>query len=174
VDRDGLWYRVLVARYGEVCGRLEDGGRSCSPWWREVGRIRDGGGWFQECVTKKVGDGSDTLFWLDKWVGSVPLCVRFRRLFELCENKFGTVADMFSLGIEEGGEAWQWRRRLWAWEEEMLEECRAFLLDVSLHADVSDRWLWTPDPVEGYSVRGAYSVLTSKDLPRVDAAAEMI
>ena len=27
MDRGSLWYRVLVARYGEVRGRLEDGGR---------------------------------------------------------------------------------------------------------------------------------------------------
>jgi hypothetical protein len=80
----------------------------------------------------------------------------------------------FLLGLRRGGEAWQWRRRLWAWEEEMLEECRALLLDVSLHVNVSDQWLWIPDPTQGYSVRGAYSVLTSKDLPLVDSAAEMI
>jgi len=30
IDRGGLWYRVLVARYGEVDGRLEVGGRSVS------------------------------------------------------------------------------------------------------------------------------------------------
>jgi len=45
-----------------------------------VVRIRDGscgvgGGWFEECVTKKVGDGTDTLFWFDRWVASAPLCV---------------------------------------------------------------------------------------------------
>jgi len=31
--------------------------------------------WFGECVLKKVRDGSDTLFWYDKWLGSAPLCV---------------------------------------------------------------------------------------------------
>ncbi|XP_024632796.1 uncharacterized protein [Medicago truncatula] len=71
------------------------------------------------------------------------------------------------------GEAWAWRR-LWVWEEEMLEECRTLLFDVSLHVDVTDQWLWLPDPLEGYSVRGAYHVLTSKDLPLVDSTAEMI
>jgi len=30
MERDGLWYHVLVVHYGEVGGRLEDGGRSCS------------------------------------------------------------------------------------------------------------------------------------------------
>jgi len=29
IDRGGLWYRVLVARYGEEDGRLEVGGPEC-------------------------------------------------------------------------------------------------------------------------------------------------
>jgi len=42
VDRGSLWYRVLVARYGEEYGRLVVGGQSVSSWWREVASIRDG------------------------------------------------------------------------------------------------------------------------------------
>lgn len=44
VDIDSLWYRVLLARYGRVHGRLEDGGRSCSMWWKAIGKILEGGG----------------------------------------------------------------------------------------------------------------------------------
>ena len=107
-DRSGFWYRILVTRYGEVGGRLEVGGRSCSSWWREVARIRDGGGdvgggWFGECVSKKLGDGSDTLFWFDKWEESTTLCVRYPPLFALSENKFITVANLFARGFEQGG-----------------------------------------------------------------------
>jgi hypothetical protein len=62
VDRRGLWFRVLAARYGVYQGRLRGGGRRGSSWWREMESIRDGagwsgGGWFRECVTKKVGMG---------------------------------------------------------------------------------------------------------------------
>jgi len=54
--RGELWYRVLVARYGEEAGRLEVGGRSVSSWWREIAKIRDEvcnveGGWFAERVS---------------------------------------------------------------------------------------------------------------------------
>lgn len=35
VDRGGLRYRVLVARYGEEAGRLAVGERSASSWWGE-------------------------------------------------------------------------------------------------------------------------------------------
>ena len=130
--------------------------------------------WFGECVSKKVGDESDTLFWYDKWLGSTPLCVCYRRLFDLYENKSITVANFFSLGVAQGGEAWKWRRRLLAWEEEALEECRTLLLDVSLHSNVSDRWVWLPDPQGGYTVRGAYQLLNRKDIPLADSAASMI
>jgi len=60
----------------------------------------------------KIGNGTQTLFWDDKWVDEVPLQVRFSRLFDLSENKLLTVAQMFELGWHEGGEAWKWRRNL--------------------------------------------------------------
>ncbi|AES99611.1 hypothetical protein MTR_5g082820 [Medicago truncatula] len=34
VDRGGLWYKVLVARYGEEAVKLEVGDRSVSFWGR--------------------------------------------------------------------------------------------------------------------------------------------
>jgi len=108
VDREGLWYNVLVARYGELGGRLEVGGRNASSWWREIGRIRDGdgdigGGWFGDSAIRRVGDGAATLFWSHKWIGGSPLCVRFPRLFDLAENKTITMASLFSKGLEQGG-----------------------------------------------------------------------
>ena len=143
MDRDGFWYRVLVARYGEEAGRLEVGGRSVSCWWREVSRIRDrvgdgGSGWFDDQVLKRVGDGSDTSFWCDRWLGAAPFCERFRWLYELTENKSMSVADLLSVDSEQWGVVWRWRRRLWQREEELLAECRALLLDVSLITNVSD------------------------------------
>ena len=50
-DTEGLWYRLLAARYGLVGGRLDVGGRDRSVWWRTVVGIRDGdglvsGSWF--------------------------------------------------------------------------------------------------------------------------------
>lgn len=86
---------------------MEVRGRSSSFWWREVAKIRngvgdDGGGWFEECVARKVGDGVDTYFWYDSWLGGVPFRVHFRRLFDLAVNKSCKVATMCSLGWENG------------------------------------------------------------------------
>jgi hypothetical protein len=98
VDGGGLWFRVLAAQYGVEQGRLREGGGSV--WWREIERIMDGvgglrGGWFWKCVTSRVGDGSETFFWSDPWLGGIPVSERFGRLV----NKLSTVAKMWSLGV---------------------------------------------------------------------------
>ncbi|GAU22845.1 hypothetical protein TSUD_282120 [Trifolium subterraneum] len=149
VDREGLWFRVLAARYGVERGRLREGGRRGSVWWREIERIREGGelggSWFGELVSKKVGDGSETFSGLiPGWKGFI--CVR----------------------------AWEWRRQLWAWEEEMLRECQSLLSNLSLQAQSSDWWQWQPDPDAGFTVRGAYQLLTSQALVSMDAADKLI
>ncbi|XP_045815654.1 uncharacterized protein LOC123908955 [Trifolium pratense] len=133
VDREGLWFRVLTARYGVEDGRLCEGGQRGSVWWRDIVRIREGEGelggtWFGEHVVRRVGDGSDTLFWTDPWLDGIPLRERFGRLFSLAETKSRSVAEMFDSG---------WGR------------------DQTL-----DRWQWRPDPDAGYTVAGGYQILT--------------
>ncbi|GAU46950.1 hypothetical protein TSUD_180540 [Trifolium subterraneum] len=136
VDRGGLWFRVLAARYGVERGCVREGGRNGSAWWREIVRIRDGvdglgGRWFGEGVVRKVGDGTESYFWTDPWLGGTPMCARFGRLFELAVNKSST-------------------------------------------AQLSDTWIWRIDPVSGYSVRGAYQLLTSHPSDPLDGALDLI
>jgi len=74
VDKEGLWYRVLKARYGEEGGRLKEGGRDSSLWWRLITIIRRGvgvseGSWFEDNLCRVVGGGGNTFFWSDNWVG---------------------------------------------------------------------------------------------------------
>jgi len=44
IDKEGLWYKVLKARYSEVGGRLQEGGRHGSSWWKTLCQIRSGVG----------------------------------------------------------------------------------------------------------------------------------
>ncbi|MCH96906.1 helicase-like protein [Trifolium medium] len=81
---------------------------------------------------------------------------------------------MCSLGWVTGGGAWVWRRQLWAWEEEMLGECQALLHNLFLQTQSSDMWHWKLDSVQGYSVRGAYQLLTSQQHVTLDVAEELI
>jgi len=52
----------------------------------------------------------------------------------LCDNKLATVAEMYCLG-------WEWRRRLFAWEEELMWEFVDFLSNVVLQVGVVDHWV---------------------------------
>lgn len=63
---------------------------------------------------------------------------------------------------------------MWQWEEELLEECRNLLLDVSLFPSVSDRWVWLPDPSGAYTVHGAYNLLTSQDLSAPEPTVDLL
>ncbi|MCI70365.1 hypothetical protein A2U01_0091628, partial [Trifolium medium] len=42
VDRGGLWFRVLAARYRVEGGKLKEEGRNVPSSWREIAKIRDG------------------------------------------------------------------------------------------------------------------------------------
>ena len=46
-EKEELWYRVLKARYGEVGGRIKEGGNDASLRWRIICYVREGvGSWF--------------------------------------------------------------------------------------------------------------------------------
>ena len=91
-----------------------------------------------ECQKEYVGNDVHTLFWTDRWVGEVTLSVRFSRLYLFPDFKGKSRADMLSLGWGEGGGAWKWWRQLFAWEEELVEECKVVLVDVSLQVNIPE------------------------------------
>lgn len=66
------------------------------------------------------------------------LCVdgKFRRLYDLSENKSVKVVEMWSLGWVESDDSWKRRRKLLVWEEEHMGECSLLLSSIFL------RWVW--------------------------------
>nr|GFA44150.1 RNA-directed DNA polymerase, eukaryota [Tanacetum cinerariifolium] len=95
--QDGsLWYHVICAIHGV---RLEQHSRSSNYTWgtprssfvgleRVVTPLKD--------ISIRVGDGSNTMFWLDTWILDSPLYVRFLRLFALESVKDILVAIKWS------------------------------------------------------------------------------
>ncbi|XP_024628914.1 uncharacterized protein [Medicago truncatula] len=165
-EKGGLWYRVLKSRYGEVGGRIREGGSDSSAWWRMMCRLREGigegvGNWFEDNIRRVVRDGRNTLFWYDRWIGDVPLRLKFPRLFNLAVEKECSVGEMVGRGLGSDGGAWVWRRRLFAWEEESVRECSLLFHNIVLQDSVCDTWQWLLDPVHGYTVRGVYRFLTT-------------
>ena len=58
-----------------------------------------------------------------------------------------------------GGAAWEWRRRLLAWEEDSVLECSSLLCNIVLQDDTIDRWRWILDPINDYTIKGTYQYL---------------
>lgn len=56
---------------------------------------------------------------------------------------------------------------MFEWKEELLDECRSLLLDVSFLTLSYDVWEWLSDPSGDYSVRGLYAMLTTEKVPQV-------
>lgn len=117
--------------------------------------------WFHNNVHQVVGDGKNTFFWMDVWVGGMSLRDRFSRLFDLSLLKEESVFGMHFLGWGIEGGAWRWRRRLFAWEEELVGDLRLLLHNVSLQVDRVDKWLWRLETSSVYSVRSAYKLLSA-------------
>jgi len=110
------------------------------------------GRWFDDNIFRVVGNGNGTFFWMDNWFGGALLGVRFSRMFELAENRWALVAEMSQLEWKEGGDAWRWRRRLFAWEEENVREGISLLRNIVLPINVLNKWRSQLDPIKGYSV----------------------
>ncbi|GAU28790.1 hypothetical protein TSUD_357760 [Trifolium subterraneum] len=144
VENDSLWSLVLRAKYGQEGGRVRFSEGVGSTW-------------------RKVGGGRGSLFWLDPWLEDSPFSRSFSRLYDLVVDKNILVADMFEAGWGVGGEAWKWRRRLFAWEEDLVAGCIARLANVSLQVGVPDSWVWQLHNSGCYSVKTAYSYLTASE-----------
>jgi len=64
----------------------------------------------------------------------------------------------------EDGNAWRWRRRLRAWDEELVAEVKILLSNVSLQDSKPDVWLRRMNPEDGYTVRGVYQMLMGQEM----------
>ena len=90
---------------------------------------------------KSVGNGLNTFFWTDCWVGSISLRERFKRLYNLSIYQGLTVGEMHALGWGDVGEAWGWSRLLLAWEEELVGEMKLLLSNVSEAFSLANKFL---------------------------------
>jgi hypothetical protein len=130
-------------------------------WWRDLEVLRRED-WFTGSVDRVVGNGVDTLFWSDVWVGDVSFRVRFPRLYDLSMFKEASVAKMCQLRWGDDVQVSCWRRGLFVWEEELVGELKSLLHMVVLQVDKEDRWLWNLETSHVYSVRSAYKLLTTQ------------
>jgi hypothetical protein len=165
-NSQAVWKEVLVSKYGaNVVGRLELGDNVkpwySSLWWKDVCSIGENLGinWFSQNVSKKVGNGAQTNFWVDRWIGEIPLKDRFPRLFSISRQKEATVAEIWDPGSADFKWRLLWRRRLFVWEENVVEELKGVLNEAIVSAEV-DCWSWRPDKNNIFTVSSTYKLIT--------------
>ncbi|GAU36466.1 hypothetical protein TSUD_166320 [Trifolium subterraneum] len=168
----GLWRDILLARYGSLFPSPYLGGRpndftGVSLWWKDVSLLGDStvtcSDWFSDGMIRRVGNGRETAFWFDPWLGSVPLKNRFQRLFQVSEQCLNLIGDMISWVQGEWNWDFRWKREL-SLEEFDLAHDLMQVVTQSPTLGVEDSWVWKYDPSGRFSVRSAYLTLTGSEV----------
>ncbi|KAF5185165.1 Line-1 reverse transcriptase like [Thalictrum thalictroides] len=145
-DSNELWKIVIENKYG----------RGDQNWWPRT--VSMSFSKVKESIVCRLGNGSRIRFWIDIWVGNEALCSRFPYIFNVSNNKLGTVE---SIGQRTGGViTWnfQLRRNLYEWEQDQLEEMLQVLAQVVFN-DEQDTWRWLELSQGNYTVRSMYEKL---------------
>jgi hypothetical protein len=159
----GVWKEVLKSKYGSgVVGSTVLGEENkpwfASLWWKDICSIGSNlsQNWFSQRVVKKLGNGANTRFWRDLWVGEIPLQCKFPRLFSISTQKEMMVADMKSQNTDMEGWNLVWRRRLFEWEKIQLHDLMEDINGVFLSTDMEDKWGWKPEKGAEFTVKSTY------------------
>ncbi|GKV12444.1 hypothetical protein SLEP1_g23583 [Rubroshorea leprosula] len=175
-NRISTWRPVIecMRRRLEIWGgwALSFGGRIAllkvnkkgSAWWRGVWKLdrldSSNNGWLKDGCVRTIGDGKETLFWQDVWIEGVSLKERFPRLFSLATNKSDSIAEVKGDSERVGEWQWSWRRNLFVWEHNLLQELTGILSQVHLKQGQEDHWTWRWESTRNYSIRSAYHQIT--------------
>ncbi|GJX06134.1 RNA-directed DNA polymerase, eukaryota, reverse transcriptase zinc-binding domain protein [Tanacetum coccineum] len=94
---DALWV-LVIKEIHEACGNLDKDVQvgNLSPWLeciRSMVHLKTKGVDLLSCITKTVGNGNNTSFWLENWAECGVLKTKFPRLFALEENKEATIFE---------------------------------------------------------------------------------
>lgn len=95
----GKWIQTFIYRGNK---RLGDKISTCSSAWRYLMSLIH---LYRSLTVVEVGNGRNTCFWLDSWLGNKPFSIQYPALFSHVSNPNITVADCY---VETG---WMFRLR---------------------------------------------------------------
>ncbi|XP_071694989.1 uncharacterized protein [Rutidosis leptorrhynchoides] len=135
--------------------------------WNEIikaGKIADNlGANFSNSITKCLGNGNNTKFWLEKWCGSETFSSQFRRLFMLDSNKNALVSERLSSSNSHTSGTWNWVREPYGRSLNELSELNNLLSSINL-SENPDTWKWNLDNSGVFTTKSLSSILDNLKL----------
>lgn len=104
-----------------------------------------------------MGDGKDTSFWEDVWVGETPLKLLFPKLYEYCSKKKCTVQDFW----REGEWVINFRRTLSVVEATQWDDLLNTIKETELTGE-TDSVKWALEKSGQYTTRSMYRMLAHR------------
>ncbi|XP_071705407.1 uncharacterized protein [Rutidosis leptorrhynchoides] len=106
--------------------------------WKAGDHIDSIGVSFKDSFSKSIGNGYNTRFWSDNWVGSSTLKNRFRRLFRIDRDPNAMVKDRIN---RNGCGLWEWIRDPAGRTRGQFQELCDLIAGTRL-IDKPDSWVW--------------------------------
>ncbi|GJT91395.1 RNA-directed DNA polymerase, eukaryota [Tanacetum coccineum] len=160
-----LWFRVIRALYGDSINSHSI--HVTSNWssiLRELHVLKDKGFDFWSHCKRRIGNGSDTRFWFDCWIGETSFHTLFPRLVALEEEKNISVALKLNSSLDQS-----FRRCVRdGIESQQMTELKSMLNMVSL-SNSRDRWRFDLTGDGEFRVKEVRNFIDDLFLPSFDA-----
>ncbi|GJY59135.1 RNA-directed DNA polymerase, eukaryota [Tanacetum coccineum] len=161
-QESSLWSRFIKSIYGEsgFLDRTIPTSRQ-SIWLdilKEVANLKNKGIDLMSYCRKKVGNGADTIFWDEVWIGEQPLKIQFPRMYALELRKKMSIVDKMSYAniadtfrrLPMGGEE----------SEQYIDICNR--LEMVQLSQMHDRWFWSLVGTGEFSVKSEKGTINAR------------
>ncbi|XP_057426327.1 uncharacterized protein LOC130719735 [Lotus japonicus] len=128
-------------------------------WWRDLNNTCVGpaaGNWFEGCLCRRIGEGDETLFWVEDWHGRGKFRDVFADLFSVSSQQNFTVSQMGRWVDGKWLWSFRWKERLSSALEGQLNSLLSIVTCFKPTLGVKDSWKWIKEGRGNYSVSSAY------------------
>nr|XP_043611839.1 uncharacterized mitochondrial protein AtMg00310-like [Erigeron canadensis] len=158
---DSLWVRVISDIHGGDC--FYNMSAKSKGTWKNImlvaNHIHQKAILPRDVISRKVGNGKLTRFWIDTWCSSQHLASRFKRLFAIDTVKDCLIHERRS----DTSWTWKWRRDLRdGHEKKQLTNLLSILPSTLTHED--DTWSWSFEEKSEFSISQIRKYIDNKCL----------
>ena len=179
-EPNSLWRQVIAAKYKcpQNLTMIDFSKISMGGPWRSICNTilshEEASAALKNLMRKSVGDGKETLFWNDFWLGESPLKSSYPRLFSIAFDPMATISSMSCWIGAEWRWSFSWARELRGRDQEEWARLQQQRVNVCLGRDEPDKLIWVPNKSGLFSVKSFYQVLSMKSPTTMEEAAHRL